>query len=107
MEAVKPTVFEDPRRKSRRKKDVGYLGNQNSGKGWHATEYSVGTPIFGKETEFPTFVPEMTTREVNKMMTDVIPNRTEIPKEIMRKARKNARMRILEGKSPFYSSKEK
>lgn len=113
MEATKPVPFEDPRRKSRRKKDIGYLGIQKVEKTLKnkkfgvATEYSVGTPIFGKETEYPTLVPTLTGKELKTMTGDVIPNKGKVPQEIMRKAANHARKRILEGKSPFYSSKER
>ena len=107
MEATKRVPLEDPRRKSRRKKDLGWLGPQDSGKGWHATEYSTGNKIFGKETEYPTFVPGMTNKQLGNMMTDIIPNRKPIPDDVRELSSKNARKRILSGKSPFYSSKEK
>lgn len=82
-------------------KGPGYFGALTLPGGGVATEYSVGVKIGGKETEIPTLVPTLTEKELNQLVNDIIPNKKEVPKEIVNKAVEHAKQRIKEGKSPF------
>ena len=85
---------------------MGYFGPLNVRKGGVATEYATGNKVLGKETEYPTIVPTMNVEELMYMTNRVIPDRKKIPASVDVKARKNARDRILQGKSPFRSNTE-
>jgi len=73
-----------------------------------ATEYSISTSdvIEGQEVEIPTLVPTLEDAEFVELVENVIPNRLPIPDSIAQKAIEHARMRIKEGKSPFWNPKD-
>lgn len=89
-----------------RRKDVGFLGEQEVAGGGVATEYSVGVRIDGEETEIPTLVPTLTKAERDLMVNEIIPKRKPIPKAIIAKAVAHAKRRMASGKSPFFESGE-
>lgn len=83
------------------RKGPGFLGSLKLPDGSVATEYSVGVPLDGKETDIPTLVPTLSPEEVEQMTSQVIPQRLPIPDQILQKAIAHARERIAAGKSPF------
>lgn len=85
-------------------KGTGFLGRVALPGGDFATEFSIGVQIDGKETEIPTLVPTLTKAEVEKLTSDIIPNRKPIPDAIVNKAVAHARARIAAGESPFHDS---
>lgn len=85
-------------------KGTGYLGVLKDAKGNSVTEYSISSEdvkVNGKEIDFPTIVPTLTKKEVDLMLTDIIPNNKRIPDAIYKKAVAHAKKRITEGKSVF------
>lgn len=68
--------------------------------GAFATEYSVGVNIGGTEMLVPTIIPRMTSAD-RQMMTKVITNRSEIPREYMERVVAHAKQRLAAGQSPF------
>ena len=87
-------------------KDIGFLGEQKLPNGDIATEFSIGVQFDGKETEIPTLVPSLTEEELELLRNDIIPNKKDVPENIINKAVDHAKGRMKEGKSPFFSSSE-
>jgi hypothetical protein len=86
------------------KKGSGWLGELPVAGGGVATEYTMQSEAIkkdGKMIDFPTLVPTLTKEEVATMTQDIIPNRKEIPEEIIQKAIDHAKMRLKQGKSVF------
>jgi hypothetical protein len=86
----------------------GYLGPvENTVQGGTMTEVSIGTEINGKKMEIPTMVPTLTEDEVKALSSMKLEgNAKSIPKSIIMKAKEHARMRLEQGKSPFYQDGE-
>jgi len=88
-------------------KGTGYFGviklNKNNSV---ASEYSIGVNINGKETLIPSLVPTLTADEFNLMVSDIIPNNKNVPKQIVAKAAQFARQRIEQNKNPFIQAGE-
>jgi hypothetical protein len=83
-------------------KDVGYLGEIRMPNGRDVmTEFSVGMPNT-EETFRPAIVPGMHPADINYMRET-----EKVPEDVYAISQKHAEERISEGKSPFYSSKEK
>ena len=85
-------------------KGTGFLGVLKASDGSDVTEYSMSAgdvTVNGKEIDFPTIVPTLTKKELNLMLTDIIPNNKRIPDAIVNKAIDHANKRIKEGKSVF------
>jgi hypothetical protein len=82
-------------------KGSGFLGEQKLPDGRVATEYSVGVNLDGRDIEIPTLVPTLTPQEKQMMVSDIIPNRKPVPKQILDKAVAFARQRMASGQSPF------
>jgi len=82
-------------------KGQGWLGPIKLPGGGVASEYTIGVEFDGQETEIPTLVPTLTEAEVERMRTDIIPNKKPVPKTIKDKAVAHARQRMKQGKSPF------
>jgi hypothetical protein len=79
-------------------KGPGFFGPVNGTgklKGKTVTEYTIGVPINGTETEIPSIVPTLTRTEL-----DTIKSGGMTP-EIVAKATKHAQERIAQGRSPF------
>lgn len=90
-------------------KGAGFFGELPLQGGGIATEYSMSTgdvTVDGKEVDFPTLVPTLTAEERNLMVTDIIPNDKQVPKEIANKAIDFARSRIKQGKPLFATPEE-
>jgi len=88
------------------KKGAGFLGELKNSDGSVSTEYSVGVPLDGVETDIPTLVPTLTKAEIKLMTDDIIPNKKEIPPSILKKAVEHARERKRLGYDVFFSSDE-
>lgn len=86
------------------KKNIGYYGQLVDARGNAATEYSVGVELDGKEVEIPTLVPGLSSKELNIMLSDIIPNGKQPPRSIVDKAVRHARGRLSKGLSPFVES---
>jgi hypothetical protein len=86
----------------------GFLGPvENTVQGGTMTEVSIGTEINGKKMEIPTMVPTLTEDEVKALSSMKLEgNARNIPKSIIMKAKEHARMRLEQGKSPFYQDGE-
>jgi hypothetical protein len=86
----------------------GFLGPvENTVQGGTMTEVSIGTEINGKKMEIPTMVPTLTADEVKALSSMKLEgNAKNIPKSIIMKAKEHARMRLEQGKSPFYQDGE-
>ena len=86
----------------------GFLGPvENRVQGGTMTEVSIGTEINGKEMEIPTMVPTLTKDEVKTLSSMKLEgNARSIPESIIMKAKEHARMRLEQGKSPFYQDGE-
>ena len=86
----------------------GFLGPvENTVQGGTMTEVSIGTEINGKEMEIPTMVPTLTKDEVKTLSSMKLEgNARSIPESIIMKAKEHARMRLEQGKSPFYQDGE-
>lgn len=85
-------------------KGTGFLGVLELPGGGSATEFSIGVQLEskgGKETDIPSLVPTLTQQEIDLMVSDIIPNRKEIPSGILQKAVDHANKRVREGKSVF------
>lgn len=94
------------KRKDGSAKGRGWLGTFKMPDGSVASEYSIGVNIGGKEVEIPSLVPGLTGEQVDRMVTDIIPNGKQVPKDIVNVAVKFAKERMSQGKSPFASSDE-
>lgn len=68
------------------------------------TEFSVGLNINGEEMDVPSMVPTLTKQERETLRT--LGEGEKIPLPILKKAAEHAKMRISEGKSPFYQEGE-
>jgi hypothetical protein len=86
----------------------GFLGPvENTVQGGTMTEVSIGTEINGKKMEIPTMVPTLTEDEVKTLSSMKLEgNAKNIPESIIIKAKEHARMRLEQGKSPFYQDGE-
>ena len=86
----------------------GFLGPvENTAQGGTMTEVSIGTEINGKKMEIPTMVPTLTEDEVKTLSSMKLEgNAKNIPESIIIKAKEHARMRLDQGKSPFYQDGE-
>ena len=86
----------------------GFLGPvENTVQGGTMTEVSIGTEINGKKMEIPTMVPTLTEDEVKTLSSMKLEgNARNIPESIIMKAKEHARMRLEQGKSPFYQDDE-
>jgi hypothetical protein len=86
----------------------GYLGPvENTVQGGTMTEVSIGTEINGKKMEIPTMVPTLTEDEVKALSSMKLEgNAKNIPESIIIKAKEHARMRLDQGKNPFYQDGE-
>jgi hypothetical protein len=86
----------------------GYLGPvENTVQGGTMTEVSIGTEINGKKMEIPTMVPTLTEAEVKALSSMKLEgNAKNIPESILIKAKEHARMRLDQGKNPFYQDGE-
>ena len=86
----------------------GYLGPvENTVQGGTMTEVSIGTEINGKKMEIPTMVPTLTKDEVKALSSMKLEgNAKNIPESIIMKAKEHARMRLEQGKNPFYQDGE-
>jgi hypothetical protein len=83
-------------------KDVGYLGEIRMPDGRDVmTEMSVGMPGT-RETFRPAVTPGMHPADINYMRET-----GEVPEDVIATSKRHAKKRKAEGKSPFYSSKEK
>ncbi len=82
-------------------KGKGFFGELQLPDGRVATEYSIGVEFDGKETQIPSLVLTLTEEEKNLMVNDIIPNRKQVPDNIVQKAIDHAKQRIGQGKSPF------
>lgn len=85
-------------------KGVGFLGILNIKGGGVATEFSTqsnAVKVNERRIDFPTLVPTLTQEQIDLMVNDIIPNRKDIPEDIMQKAIIHAKKRIKEGKSVF------
>jgi len=85
-------------------KKGGFLGVVNRPAGGVSTEYSIGMPIFGKETDVPSMVPTLTPHELYFLMT--LPREQPIPDVVADKARRSAEIRMSTGQSPFAGDNE-
>lgn len=101
------SVHQDPNfglRPNGTPKGTGFLGVLELPGGGSATEFSVGVQLEskgGKETDIPSLVPTLTQQEIDLMVSDIIPNRKDIPSGILQKAVDHANKRVREGKSVF------
>ena len=83
-------------------KDIGFLGEIRMPNGRDVmTEMSVGMPGTN-ETFRPAIIPGMHPADIN-----YIRETGNVPEDVYVASERHAKKRIAEGKSPFYSSKEK
>lgn len=73
--------------------------------GGYATEYSMGVPILGKETEIPTLVPGLDPEEL-KALVNAINTQGQLPDSVVKKAVDHATLRAVLGQSPFAGDNE-
>jgi hypothetical protein len=105
-----PSVKKDWIRPDGTMKDVGYYGKLKSPMGQTVTEYSIGVPIMGREMDIPTLVPGLSEQERNYILQkadrDLDIGRDAMGNAIVNKAIQHAEQRVIQGRSPFYSSVE-
>jgi len=77
-------------------KGPGFQGSFTNPEGQDVTEFSVGIPINGQETNIPSIVEDTTPEEINSIV-----NSATVPESAMRKAQLSAENRIGQGQSPF------
>jgi hypothetical protein len=85
-------------------KGSGYFGELKLPNGKVATEYSMqsdAVKVDGKRIDFPTLVPTLSQEQVQKMVTDIIPNNKPVPDDIAQKAVDFAKLRLSQGKNVF------
>lgn len=82
-------------------KATGLLGPQTNAQGQGMSEYSIGVPINGQQTEIPSMVPTLTPEELNGILTT-----GAITPEIHRKAIAHALARDSRGLPPFAGNDE-
>lgn len=81
-------------------KGRGYLGLLQRPDGRPMTEFTIGIPIDGVETEIPSIVPTLSPEQINHLL--LMQKGDEIPNSIVRQAVEHARKRLEKGLSPFY-----
>lgn len=84
-------------------KGLGYFGILKRPDGGIMTEYSVGVPIHGKETDVPTLVPTLTPDEIRHILN--MKDGEDVPRAIIHKAIDHAHKRLDEGK-PIFATEE-
>ena len=77
-------------------KGPGFQGSFTNPEGQDVSEFSVGIPINGQETNIPSIVEDTTPEEINSIV-----NSATVPESAMRKAQLSAENRIGQGQSPF------
>lgn len=78
-------------------KQKGFLGELQRPDGNISTEVSIGVVLDDQAVSIPTLVPGLTDEERNQVLND------EMPESVVEKAVQHARMRMQQGKSPFWN----
>lgn len=82
-------------------KATGFLGPQTNQRGQATTEYSIGLPVNGKQTEMPSMVPTLTQDELKHILSG-----GELTPEIVQKAKAHFMARQSRGLPAFAGNDE-
>ena len=83
-------------------KGEGFFGPLRSTDGSDMTEFSIGVEFDGKEMQIPTFVPTLSKKELDHLLSG-----GGVTDEIANKAVKHAQQRLQQGKSPYAQGNER
>jgi hypothetical protein len=70
-----------------------------------ATEYSIGVPINGQETEIPSIVPSLDSDQIKRLIAS-IKSGEQPPEDVVNSATQHAQVRMATGQSPFAGDNE-
>ena len=86
------------------KKGLGWLGPLKTSTGQDTSEYTVGVQLDGVETDIPTLGPWLINKDLELMLTDIIPNKKMPPPHIIQQSVDHAKKQRAQGLSVFADS---